>query len=129
MEMKFQLKEISAALLDWDLKEFHQTHEAWKLFDWKSNIVYMTLPGGIFLSLLLSDSVRVSHASCDFLLSVFHQFVRVDVAPQEADTERQVIDLGKGALKSHQWGAVDCGPVQLSVWRCVCGSTGLWLRH
>lgn len=81
MEMKFQFKEISAALLDWDLKEFHQTHEAWKVFDWKSNIVYMTLPGGIFLSLFLSDSVCVSHASCDFLLSVFHQFVRVDAAP------------------------------------------------
>lgn len=123
MEMKFQFKEISAALLDWDLKELQQTHEAWKVFDWKSNIVYMTLPGGIFLSLFLSDSLCVSHASRDSLLSVFHQFVRVDVAPPGGWHGETGNRFREGGIKKP--------PVESSgLWPCatLCVTVCMWER-
>lgn len=71
-------------------------------------------------------SESVFFASYSSLLSVFHQFVKVDAAdPQEADKGRQVINVGEGLVKRPPVANIK---LQLSVTPCVSAgmfSTGL----
>lgn len=82
----------------------------------------MTLPGGIFLSPFLLNSACVSHASRDSLLSVFHQFVRVDVAPPGGWQGETGNRFREGGIKKP--------PVESSgLWPCVTLYVTVCLRE
>lgn len=71
------------------------------------------------ISVCPSLRLCVPHGSHSSLLSVFHLFVRVDMAPQEPDRGRQVIDSGVGgrekATSGEQWTVTLCNSLGVGV--------------